>query len=79
MVIIKIKTKDVIAWNKKVSLQMGSFYKYTFGIRSMRQILAEIETNMAYRWFLGYGSMIKSPTSPPSGRITNAVLKIPIC
>jgi transposase len=61
MVITKIKTKDVIAWNKKVSLHMGSFYKYTFGIRSMNQILAEIETNMAYRWFLGYGFHDKVP------------------
>ena len=25
-----------------------------FGIRSMRQTIREIETNMAYRWFIGY-------------------------
>ena len=29
--------------------------QYTFGIRSMRQTMKEIEVNMAYRWFLGYG------------------------
>jgi len=29
--------------------------QFTFGIRSMRQTIKEIEVNMAYRWFLGYG------------------------
>jgi len=29
--------------------------QYTFGIRSMRRTIKEIEVNMAYRWFLGYG------------------------
>ncbi len=29
--------------------------QYAFGIRSMRQTIKEIEVNMAYRWFLGYG------------------------
>jgi Transposase and inactivated derivatives len=29
--------------------------QYTFGIRSMRQTIKEIEVNMAYRWFLCYG------------------------
>jgi transposase len=28
--------------------------QYLFGIRSMRQTIKEIETNVAYRWFLGY-------------------------
>ncbi|WP_202078814.1 IS1182 family transposase [Caldalkalibacillus salinus] len=28
--------------------------QYIFGIRSMRQTIKEIETNVAYRWFLGY-------------------------
>jgi len=28
--------------------------QYLFGIRSMRQTIKEIETNLAYRWFLGY-------------------------
>lgn len=30
------------------------FIQYLFGIRSMRQTIREIETNVAYRWFLGY-------------------------
>ena len=29
--------------------------QYTFGISSMRKTIKEIETNIAYRWFLGYG------------------------
>lgn len=28
--------------------------QYTFGIRSMRQTINEIQTNVAYRWYLGY-------------------------
>lgn len=32
-----------------------AFVQYLFGIRSMRQTIKEIETNIAYRWFLGYG------------------------
>src|SRR5574342_1181785 len=32
-----------------------AFIQYTFGIRSMRKTIEEIETNMAYRWFLGFG------------------------
>jgi transposase len=32
-----------------------TFIQYGFGIRSMRQTIEDVETNMAYRWFLGYG------------------------
>ncbi len=32
-----------------------TFVQYVFGIRSMRQTIREIEKNMAYRWFLGFG------------------------
>jgi transposase len=35
--------------------------QYIFGIRSMRQTIREIEVNMAYRWFLGYGMIEKVP------------------
>ena len=35
--------------------------QYIFGIRSMRQTIREIETNVAYRWFLGYGLNEKIP------------------
>jgi transposase len=37
------------------------FVQYLFGIRSMRQTIKEIETNVAYRWFLGYGFSEKIP------------------
>lgn len=32
-----------------------------YGIRSMRQTLKEVEVNVAYRWFLGYGLQEKIP------------------
>jgi len=32
-----------------------SLLQYIFGIRSMRQTIREVEVNMAYRWYLGYG------------------------
>ena len=35
--------------------------QYLFGIRSMRQTIKEIEVNMAYRWYLGYGMTDKIP------------------
>ena len=35
--------------------------QYIFGIRSMRQTIKEIETNVAYRWFLGYDLLEKIP------------------
>lgn len=35
--------------------------QYLFGIRSMRQTIKEIETNMAYRWFLGLDFTEKVP------------------
>jgi transposase len=31
------------------------FIQFLFGIRSMRQTIKDIEVNVAYRWFLGYG------------------------
>ncbi|VDG97162.1 Transposase domain (DUF772) [Lysinibacillus sphaericus] len=38
-----------------------TFIQYTSGIRSMRQTIKEIETNMAYRWFLGFGFHTEGP------------------
>ena len=38
-----------------------TFIQYTFGIRSMRKTIDEVKTNMAYRWFLGYGFHDKVP------------------
>lgn len=38
-----------------------SIIQYTFGIRSMRKTIEEVETNVAYRWFLGFGFYDKVP------------------
>jgi transposase len=38
-----------------------TFIQYVFGIRSMRQTIHEIETNAAYRWFLGFNFQDKVP------------------
>ncbi|RIO06893.1 transposase, partial [Mammaliicoccus sciuri] len=32
-----------------------------FGIKSMRQTIKEIETNVAYRWYLGFSFLDKVP------------------
>lgn len=37
------------------------FIQYLFGIRSMRQTIKEVDTNVAYRWFLGYSFEEKNP------------------
>ena len=37
------------------------FIQYVFGIRSMRQTIKEIETNVAYRWFFGFGFYTEVP------------------
>ncbi len=37
------------------------FIGYLFGIRSERQLIREVEMNMAYRWFLGYNLTEKIP------------------
>ena len=39
------------------------FIGYFFGIRSERQLIKEIQVNVAYRWFLGYGLQGKIPHS----------------
>ncbi|MBC1760874.1 transposase, partial [Listeria ivanovii] len=46
---------DLVVLIKLVLIQ------YLFGIRSMRQTIKEVETNMAYRWFLGYDFNQKIP------------------
>ncbi|MCW6087716.1 IS1182 family transposase [Clostridium sporogenes] len=38
------------------------FIGYLFGIRSERQLVKEIEVNVAYRWFLGFGLTDKIPS-----------------
>ncbi len=37
------------------------FIGYLFGIRSERQLIREIEVNLAYRWFIGLGLRDKVP------------------
>ncbi|MGV8084137.1 MAG: IS1182 family transposase [Coriobacteriia bacterium] len=37
------------------------FVGYLFGIRSERRLVAEVNVNVAYRWFLGYGLTDKIP------------------
>ncbi len=36
---------------------------YFFGIRSERQLVCDIQVNVAYRWFLGFGLQDKIPHS----------------
>ena len=38
-----------------VSLFKIVFIQYLYGIPSMRRTIAEIQVNVAYRWFIGYG------------------------
>lgn len=45
-----------------------TFIQYTFGIRSMRQTIKEIETNVAYRWFLGFGFHTEVPLFSTFGK-----------
>ena len=45
----------------QVILVKLTFIQYSFGIRSMRKTIEDVETNMAYRWFLGYGFHDKGP------------------
>ena len=44
-----------------VSLFKIVFIQYLFGIRSMRQTIKEIDVNVAYRWFIGYGLLEQVP------------------
>jgi len=37
------------------------FIGYLFGVRSERQLMREIQVNVAYRWFLGFGLTDKVP------------------
>ncbi|BDR32252.1 transposase (plasmid) [Enterococcus faecium] len=51
------------------------FIQYLFGIRSMRQTIKEVDTNVAYRWFLGYSFEEKIPLSQLLERIMFADLE----
>jgi len=37
------------------------FLGYLFGVRSERQLVRDIQVNLAYRWFLGFGLTDKIP------------------
>ena len=37
------------------------FIGYLYGVRSERQLIRDIQVNVAYRWFLGYGLTAKIP------------------
>ncbi|MGL5054071.1 MAG: IS1182 family transposase [Fusobacteriaceae bacterium] len=50
-----VKSIDPVVLFKIIMIQ------YIFGIRSMRQTIREIQVNMAYRWYLGYGIDEKIP------------------
>jgi len=64
---IREKTKDLYCLNNgrpgvdPVMLFKMLFIGYLFGIRSERQLIREIEVNVAYRWFLGLGLTSKIP------------------
>src|SRR3712207_7995679 len=47
--------------------------QYLFGIRSMRQTIQEIEVNLAYRWFLGYGDRKSTRLNSSHANISYAV------
>jgi transposase len=52
-----------------------AFIQYMFGIRSMRKKIEEIETNLAYRWFLGFGIYDKVPHFSTFGKNYNRRFK----
>jgi len=64
---IREKVKDLYCKNNgrpaidPVVLFKMLFLGYLFGIRSERQLIREIEVNVAYRWFLGFGLQSKIP------------------
>ena len=48
-----------------ITLFKMMFVGYFYGIRSERQLAKEIETNIAYRWFLGLSLSDKVPIIQP--------------
>jgi len=64
---IREKTKHLYCDNNgRPALDPEIFFKmlfigYIFGIRSERQLVKEIQVNMAYRWFLGFAIKDKIP------------------
>lgn len=64
---IREKVKDLYcADNGRPAIDPAVLFKmlfigYLYGIRSERQLVREIQVNVAYRWFLGYGLTAKIP------------------
>ena len=52
--------------------------QYVFGIPSMRKTIKEIEVNLAYRWYLGYGLYEDIPHFLPLERTIPDDLRIRI-
>lgn len=52
-----------------------TFIQYVFGVRSMCQTIKEIETNVAYRWFLGFGFYTEVPHFSTFGKNYERCLK----
>lgn len=48
--------------------------QHLFGIKSMRQTIREIDTNVAYRWYLGFGFHDKVPHFSTFERIMHVAL-----
>lgn len=64
---IRAKVKDLYcADNGRPAIDPVVLFKmlflgYLYGVRSERQLVREIQVNVAYRWFLGYGLTSKIP------------------
>ncbi|KFM90630.1 hypothetical protein DJ88_2582 [Bacillus paralicheniformis] len=50
--------------------------QYVFGHRSMRETIKRIETDVAYRWFIGYGFSEKIPHFSTFSKTMSAVFMI---
>ena len=48
---------------------------YCFGIRSERRLCEEVYLNLAYRWFVGWGSRTRYRNIPRSRRTSTAFAK----
>ena len=51
------------------------FLGYLFGVRSERQLVREIQVNVAYRWFIGYGLSDKIPDASSARTEVGVLLK----
>lgn len=56
-----------------------TFIQCLFGIRSMRKTIEEVQTNLAYRWFLGFGFSDPVPHFSTFSKNYAVGFKIPTC